>query len=444
MTVVQFSSAGVCQIRLNELAAGGVTLARDVAMDLMPGQLTLLSGANGSGKSTFLNALANQKEQSVLVYRPGFGLRASLKVREQARMLAQFAGGAGTVADVNDLLAKVNLLDWAEDAVGGLSSGQKARLGMIPLLVNRSRIWLLDEPLNALDHESLQLLCLCCREHLDRQSVMLIVSHLGQGILRKQFSQYGQSNYVLDTGQVKQVEPPGGHLNGFESSQVEASSATVGIFSFLSRELAVLRSSAGSLLWGGLFFWMVLSFFGLSLLKPEREVALSVVWVSAILSIVLTVKDWFLEDLSSGWLRLIYSLEHNVGRRYWLSKVLVTWVGLVLITIPVVAFAGLQLNLDSQAVWYLAAALVAGLFASVPVLGLIALMVQLTRGGAVLVYILALPMLVPVMIFGLEASQAPFLDRSAWPAINVLLFAGLLGYVAGPWISEKLITLILE
>ncbi|MDX1669329.1 MAG: heme exporter protein CcmB, partial [Limnobacter sp.] len=65
-------------------------------------------------------------------------------------------------------------------------------------------------------------------------------------------------------------------------------------------------------------------------------------------------------------------------------------------------------------------------------------------GGAVLVYILALPLLVPVMIFGLEASQASDLGRSALPALGVLLGLAGFGLLLGPWIARKLISLILE
>ena len=81
---------------------------------------------------------------------------------------------------------------------------------------------------------------------------------------------------------------------------------------------------------------------------------------------------------------------------------------------------------------------------SAPLLGLIGLLVMLTRGGAVLVYLFALPLLVPVLIFGLEASQAADLGRSALAPLAVLFSLGLLACLLGPVVARRLIQLIQE
>lgn len=84
------------------------------------------------------------------------------------------------------------------------------------------------------------------------------------------------------------------------------------------------------------------------------------------------------------------------------------------------------------------------MWAIAPLLGVIALLVMLTRGGAVLVYLFALPLLVPVLIFGLEASQAADMGRSALAPLAVLFSLGLLACLLGPVVARRLIQLIQE
>ncbi|MFN7505547.1 MAG: heme exporter protein CcmB, partial [Limnobacter sp.] len=227
-------------------------------------------------------------------------------------------------------------------------------------------------------------------------------------------------------------------------SQLQAHSVKVTLPALLKRDWAVALGNPQALLWGALFHWMVLSFFGIGLGKPSAEFAQVAVWVSLLLALLLGAKDWFAEDHRVGWLGFLAGLNPDNTALYWLVRIVFLVFCQVLVLVPVTGLVALQLGLNSAQTLDLALALTAGIWAVAPLLGLIALLVMLTRGGAVLVYLLALPLLVPVLIFGLEASQAATMGRSAIAPLAVLASLGLLGCLLGPVVARRIVGLIQE
>lgn len=433
--------ASCLSFKLPSLQAGGVELASDLELQIFAGKVTILAGPNGAGKSTLLNHLS-QECTGALLYRPSFGLRDELSVMDQAEVFNRCLGESRH--STPELLNQVGLLEWGTEKVMHLSSGQRARLGMVSMLASGAKVWMLDEPLNALDFDSLQLLATLLKQHLQRGGFVLLVSHLGQQILAKELPCVQFDEYVLANGKI-QAKQVSDQITIPQSLIQNESIRTVNaIQDNWIREYKLALSSTGSLLWSGLFLFMVLSFFGLVIRKPEPQVVLAVTWMAVILCCVLSAKDWFLDDFKCGWLRLSLTLRPQSSYSYWLSKVGVTTISLWLIVLPVAVLGTFLIGAPGLALEGFLVALFLGVLAIVPVLALISLMVLMTRGGAVLVYILALPLLVPVMIFGLEASQAASLGRSALPALGVLVSTGALGLLLGPWVAQKLLSLILE
>jgi heme exporter protein CcmB len=201
----------------------------------------------------------------------------------------------------------------------------------------------------------------------------------------------------------------------------------------LKRDWAVALGNPQALLWGALFHWMVLSFFGIGLGKPSAEFAQVAVWVSLLLALLLGAKDWFAEDHRVGWLGFLAGLNPDNTALYWLVRIVFLVFCQVLVLVPVTGLVALQLGLNSAQTLDLALALTAGIWAVAPLLGLIALLVMLTRGGAV-----------PVLIFGFEASQAATMGRSAIAPLAVLASLGLLGCLLGPVVARRIVGLIQE
>lgn len=132
-------------------------LFRDVSIDAAPGELILLRGANGSGKTTLLRQLAGLSEpQAGKVERAGLhhwiGHTNGLKAHETPRShLKHWAQVWGSDADLPAILSDMGMTRPADVPCRMLSAGQKRRTALSRLKVQDRKLWLLDEPFNALD-----------------------------------------------------------------------------------------------------------------------------------------------------------------------------------------------------------------------------------------------------------------------------------------------------
>lgn len=177
----------------------------------------------------------------------------------------------------------------------------------------------------------------------------------------------------------------------------------------LKRDLLVAFKRRNDLLNPIMFFFIVVSLFPLGI-SPEREdlaeIAVGVLWVSALLASLLALDNLFRSDFEDGSLELLILSPHSLYFMV-LAKILSHWlvsgVPLVLLS-PVL---GYMLALPTQA--YMA--LVVSLLLGTPVLSLlgaigVALTVSLGSRGLILAMII-LPMSVPVLIAGtLAVGQA--------------------------------------
>ncbi|GLR26788.1 ATP-binding cassette domain-containing protein [Limnobacter litoralis] len=427
---------------LPELQAGGVLLGRDLRATLSAGQLHWVRGGNGVGKSTLLRTLAGGVCGQCHLLKFPFGLRLEMTVAQH--MNASLAALGQSSALVEALLQQVGLLDWAEERIQTLSSGQQARLALAVLSAADKKVWLLDEPLNALDQDGLQMLGALVSDHVRRGGVVVLASHQSIGEMFGKTGAIEPVVWMFEKGRLNGGEATAAASPAESSRPAQAMSFRLALLSCWRREWLLLKANPQQLGWMALFHWMVISFFGLAVLKSDSPFALAVVWVSAILAVLLTAKDWFSEDHRTGWLSFLQHTSAVGTDKYWLARCASGVVTQSASTMPVVLMAGLQFALPVGQVFWLELALLCGIFAMTPLLGLVSLMVMMTRGGAILVYLLALPVLVPVLIFGLECSQAAALGRSPWAAFAVLLCLAGLSFMVAPPVARRLIAMIQE
>jgi heme exporter protein A len=139
-----------------------------------PGAALVLTGANGSGKSSLLRIMAGiaRPAAGALVWqgRPVgddpeafFGdihylghrdaVKAALTVRENLAFHAALRGATGSV---DAALDRVGLAALAEMPARLLSAGQTRRLALARLFASPAPLWLLDEPTIALDRASVE------------------------------------------------------------------------------------------------------------------------------------------------------------------------------------------------------------------------------------------------------------------------------------------------
>ncbi len=144
-------------------------LLTDVTWRLGPGDRVGLVGANGSGKTTLMRLLTGQVSPDAGQVRVGRSVRSALLSQEihemdpglRALEAVERAGrvlevGRGREMTAGQLLEQFGLpsaRQWTR--VGDLSGGERRRLQLLRLLMQRPNVLLLDEPTNDLDTDTL-------------------------------------------------------------------------------------------------------------------------------------------------------------------------------------------------------------------------------------------------------------------------------------------------
>ncbi|KUO72032.1 MAG: ABC transporter ATP-binding protein [Desulfosporosinus sp. BRH_c37] len=160
---------------------GERTLFQNVQLDLRRGDRVALLGKNGIGKTSFLRAILHQAPYTGTV-RLGANVKVAYYSQEHENL-----GISGTVIDeirdvsklkdpdIRNLLASYGFRnDDVFKLVSVLSGGEKSRLALCKLFLERGNLLLLDEPTNHLDAETRGVL----EEALqDYDGTVLVVSH---------------------------------------------------------------------------------------------------------------------------------------------------------------------------------------------------------------------------------------------------------------------------
>jgi len=167
-----------------EGARGGRTLFADLSFTLAPGRALLVRGANGAGKSTLVRIAAGLLAPAAgRVMRGGrvglLGEGAALDPElPLARALGFWAAIDGTRDRLAGALAAVGLDRLGDVPVRMLSTGQKRRAAIARVIAADAPLWLLDEPANGLDTESLAALEAAIATHRAGGGAVLVASHV--------------------------------------------------------------------------------------------------------------------------------------------------------------------------------------------------------------------------------------------------------------------------
>ena len=163
-------------------------------LTLEAGQAVEVVGANGAGKTTMLRVLAGLHSQYSGAFEIGAflyqGHRLALDARQNGvsnlRWHSALHGLASDDAAIRDVLARVGILSVGFRLTGQLSQGQQRRLAMARWLLVEKPIWLLDEPLTALDQSGQALLAQLINEKVSQGGVVVYSTHLPMPIDAKQ------------------------------------------------------------------------------------------------------------------------------------------------------------------------------------------------------------------------------------------------------------------
>jgi heme exporter protein A len=176
---------------------GDRPLFSGLSFTLEPGDLLHVVGANGRGKTTLLRTVCGLTHPaegeirwngtpiratgdaylSELLYVGHLnGIQYELTLVENLQALACLSGAADRDR-CTDALARMGLAAYRDFPAKILSQGQKRRLALARLLVLRRKLWVLDEPLSALDVATTEMMTELFAEHLKADGMILLTSH---------------------------------------------------------------------------------------------------------------------------------------------------------------------------------------------------------------------------------------------------------------------------
>ena len=176
---------------------GDRAVLRGVSLHAGPGSIVHVQGPNGSGKTTLMRVLAGLSSPEcgevcwndvpIRGQRDEFGARTtylghSAALKGDLTAAENLRLGAGLKRrlepeDIAGALGRVGLAEQARLMARVLSAGQRRRLALARVLLERTVLWLLDEPFTNLDTDGSRLLAQVLTEHADGGGIVVLASH---------------------------------------------------------------------------------------------------------------------------------------------------------------------------------------------------------------------------------------------------------------------------
>lgn len=174
--------------------------------DFYKQKTTLITGANGIGKSTMFNALTKllpyegtivfdgkdikkirplpYAKNVTLLFQDAENQFLNITVKEELDLsLANRSNTDYTPADVEAMLAQLDMAGRDNRIVYSLSEGQKKKLQIIEMLIMNPPVLLMDEPFKGLDYQSLEVVVgFLNRAKNDFHQTQIIISHQLSGL----------------------------------------------------------------------------------------------------------------------------------------------------------------------------------------------------------------------------------------------------------------------
>ena len=192
-------------LEAQKLAArrGFSKLFAGVSLRVGAGEALIVTGANGTGKTTLLRMLAGLSApeageiqwqgQRVGLFAPELraavafsghlpALKDELTAEENLASLLSLEGSAASRESLTEALDDVALSRQRSLPARVLSQGQRRRIGLARLSLVSRPLWILDEPLAALDAAGAELLTRLLGRHLANGGLAVVATHSALGL----------------------------------------------------------------------------------------------------------------------------------------------------------------------------------------------------------------------------------------------------------------------
>ncbi|HBP96027.1 MAG TPA: heme ABC transporter ATP-binding protein CcmA, partial [Pantoea agglomerans] len=153
-----------------------------------------IEGTNGAGKTSLLRLLAglSRPEQGEIRWQQRPILRQREAWHQAMLYLGHHPGVKGVLTPLENLrfyhpdcsdaqifaaLESVDLTGDEEVPVSRLSAGQQRRVALARLWLSQARIWILDEPLTAIDKAGVKKLMAKFARHADNGGAVILTTH---------------------------------------------------------------------------------------------------------------------------------------------------------------------------------------------------------------------------------------------------------------------------
>ena len=190
------------QINFLELYRNDDRIFSEISFDLSEGQHLLISGANGTGKTSLLrvicgltiptggtilwNQLAtnniNCRYYEHLAY---LGHKNALIPELTARENLEYTfEGIRSINRTSSVLEAFGLNKYLDQYAEKLSNGQIRKIALSRILLSEKTLWILDEPVANLDTSGTQFLLVEMQAHLDQGGMLITTSNLNDQTLK--------------------------------------------------------------------------------------------------------------------------------------------------------------------------------------------------------------------------------------------------------------------
>ena len=190
------------QINFLELYRNDDRIFSEISFDLSEGQHLLISGANGTGKTSLLrvicgltiptggtilwNQLAtNNIDCRYYEHLAYLGHKNALIPELTARENLEYTfEGNRSINRTSSVLEAFDLNNYLDQYAEKLSNGQIRKIALSRILLSEKTLWILDEPVANLDTSGTQFLLAEMQAHLDQGGMLITTSNLNDQTLK--------------------------------------------------------------------------------------------------------------------------------------------------------------------------------------------------------------------------------------------------------------------